>query len=150
MIVLFDTSTLTAAMVQSHPHHAWAIPWLDRAQARAFDFVVAAHSLAELYASLMSMPVKPRIDAATALQMIDDNVIAHAQIRALGTDDYFQVLTWLAGSQLIGGVVYDALIAAVAEIANVDYLLTFNISDFQRVWSQQAHRIISPLTTTSP
>ena len=39
MSVLFDTSVLNAALVQTHVHHAEARIWLDRAQSGAFEWV---------------------------------------------------------------------------------------------------------------
>jgi predicted nucleic acid-binding protein len=39
MKVLLETSTLIAAMLPDHPHHAPAIPWLSRAKSGAFEFI---------------------------------------------------------------------------------------------------------------
>lgn len=59
MKILFDTSMLVAAMVESHPHHTLAFPWLQRVKQRLDEGVVAAHTLAELYAVLTRLPVHP-------------------------------------------------------------------------------------------
>jgi predicted nucleic acid-binding protein len=40
----------------------------------------------------------------------------------------------MSESGLTGGIVYDALIAKVAQKAKVERLLTFNSEDFMRVW----------------
>jgi hypothetical protein len=56
----------------------------------------------------------------------------------------------LAQQGLNGGVVYDAVIAKAAEIENVDYLLTLNKADFDRVWSNHIARIVSPETLSPP
>ena len=66
MKVLFDTSVIVAALIESHPMHERAFPWLKQAKAREFDLVVASHTLAELYAVLSTFPIKPRITSATA------------------------------------------------------------------------------------
>ena len=52
MRILFDTSVLVAAMVESHPMHSRALPWLQQVRAGEPEdsFFVAAHTLAELYA----------------------------------------------------------------------------------------------------
>ena len=52
MRALLDTSTLIAAMLPDHVHHAHALPWLAQAKAGAFEFVCSGHSLAEIYAVL--------------------------------------------------------------------------------------------------
>jgi predicted nucleic acid-binding protein len=50
MRVFFDTSVLVAPLVEAHPLHVRALPWLDRAQGGEFDGAVSSHTLAELYA----------------------------------------------------------------------------------------------------
>jgi predicted nucleic acid-binding protein len=50
--VLFDTSILVAAMVEAHPMHAAAWTCIKRAKDGLDSGLVAAHSVAELYAVL--------------------------------------------------------------------------------------------------
>ena len=83
MRVLFDTSTLIAALVEPHPMHGRAFPWLKEAKARAFDRVVAGHTLAELYAVLGTLLIKPRIVPAVTWHPIRKNVDATAKIVSL-------------------------------------------------------------------
>jgi len=45
---------------------------------------------------------------------------------------------------LSGGIIYDALIARAAEKAGAERLLTFNESDFRRVWPEGASILLSP------
>ena len=45
---------------------------------------------------------------------------------------------------LIGGTIYDALIAKVAQKAKVDRLFTLNIDHFKRVWQEGEKKIIAP------
>lgn len=66
MRVLFDTSTLIAAMIEGHPAHSLALPWLQRVKAKTDAGLVAAHTLAELYAILTRLPVNPRISPKLA------------------------------------------------------------------------------------
>lgn len=65
--VLFDTSCLIAGMVQTHVHHLRATPWLARAAHGEITGLVCTHSLAETYAILTSMPLRPKIQPAAAL-----------------------------------------------------------------------------------
>ncbi len=46
MNVLFDTSVLVAAMVEAHPMHERALPWLQRVKEKTITGIVAAHSIA--------------------------------------------------------------------------------------------------------
>jgi predicted nucleic acid-binding protein len=68
--VLFDTSVLVAAMTDGHTEHARCLTWLQRARDGKVEFVVAAHTLAELYAVLSSYPVRPRIPPGVAARLV--------------------------------------------------------------------------------
>jgi predicted nucleic acid-binding protein len=150
MKVLLDTSTLIAAMVPGHVHHAQALPWLTRAKSAAFEFVCSGHSLAELYAVLTRLPLSPVIRPDAAMRLIQDNVISHAQVNVLSAEEYFLLIHELARTGIAGAAVYDAIIARVAQQANVDLLVTFNLAHFQRVWPAGAARIVSPQSHSPP
>lgn len=134
MKVLFDTSVLVAAMVESHPMHGRAFPWLKRAKAREFDFLVASHTLAELYAVLTTLPVKPRISRGTAWRLVHENVEGAARVVSLSAADYRATIKRLSERGVTGGATYDALIVAAAQKAQADRLLTLNAADLERVW----------------
>ncbi|HUP43329.1 MAG TPA: PIN domain-containing protein [Thermoanaerobaculia bacterium] len=144
MRALLDTSVLLAALVRAHPRHALARPWLARALAGEITLVVAAHSLAELHATLTTLPVRPRISPQTAGRLRDDNLPGTAEIVALTADDYRSVLQRVAELGLAGGVIYDALIARAAESSRVDRLVTLNERDFRRAWPEGTDRITGP------
>lgn len=59
MRALLDTSVLVAGMVEVHPHHGERFKWLKKAIEGEIEGVVAAHSLAELYSVLSTLPVHP-------------------------------------------------------------------------------------------
>jgi predicted nucleic acid-binding protein len=142
--IMVDTSVLVAAMVESHPAHARALPWLQRLHKRPGDFVVCAHTLAELYAVLTRLPLTPRIGPDTARRLIRDNVESLATVVALNRLDYRQILNELSELGLSGGIVYDALVVQAAKNARVGRLLTLNETDFRRVWPDAGDRIAVP------
>ena len=144
MKVLLDTSVLVAAMVEAHPHHSRALPWIQRAGRHEIAAVVASHSLAELYAILTSLPVRPRIPPSTAWRLIQQNVLDTLTVVSLSDDDYRAVLKHLSTTGIIGGATYDALIAHAAAKAQVDHLVTFNAQDFHRVYPHLSGKIIEP------
>jgi predicted nucleic acid-binding protein len=74
MNVLLDTSVFLAAMVEAHPEHQRALPWLQHLIHGTHTGFVAAHSIAELYAILTTLPVHPRIFPAAAHQLIQHDV----------------------------------------------------------------------------
>ena len=144
MKVLFDTSTLVAAMVEDHPAHERCWSWLHRACAAEVEMLVAVHTLAELYAVLSSLPVRPRLTPETARRLIQENVERVATVVALSATDYRAVLNDLSQRGLPGGVVYDALIARAAARSGADRLLTLNPKDFRRAWPEGVDRIAEP------
>jgi predicted nucleic acid-binding protein len=140
---LFDSSVLVAGLVEIHPHQARAQPWLDRMEAGEIAVALTAHTLAETYTGLTNLPITPRIEPCLALELIRDTA-AHARIVPITEADYRRTIQRVAERGLVGGLVYDALIAGVAERLKVDRLVTFNVSHFRRVWPEGHDRIISP------
>lgn len=144
MRALFDTSVLIAAMIESHPRHQLALPWLQRSKRKEIDMIVATHTLAECYAVLTTLPVKPRIAGGIARMLIKENIEQHAQVTSLTAADYKTVIKQLSEKGLGGGIIYDALIARVAQKSKVSRLLTFNINHFKRVWMGEADVLYQP------
>ena len=144
MRVLLDTSVLVATMVEAHPAHAVALPCLQRVRDGADVGLVAAHSLAELYAILTTLPVQPRISPAVARQLIGHNILGVCEVVPLSGEDYAAVIDHLSGLGIIGGATYDALILHAASKAMADRVVTLNEQDFRRVYPDLADRIASP------
>jgi len=144
MKVLFDTSVLVAAVVAAHPAHPRAAPWLRRAKRGDLGFLVAMHTLAEIYAVLTRLPTTPRISPAAALRLVEENIASRATIIPLDAADYRSLLQRLADLAVAGGAVYDGLIARAAEKAAAERLLTLNVEHFRRVWPEGAELITAP------
>jgi predicted nucleic acid-binding protein len=144
MKIMFDTSVLVAGMVEPHPAHNKALPWLKRARAGELKFFVARHTLAELFVVLTTLPVSPRISPGAARSLIRENVEGSAKTISLSAPDYRAVIRRVSDLGLSGGVVYDAMIARAAKKAQVDRLLTLNPEDFKRIWPDGASLITTP------
>lgn len=144
MKVLADTSVLVAAMVESHPAHDRALPWLQRARQGGVDLAACTHTLAELYAVLTALPVRPHIGPDMARRLIRENVESPGTVVDLEARDYQTVLDNQSALGLTGGSIYDALAAQAARKWGADRLLTLNESDFRRVWPDAADRIAAP------
>jgi predicted nucleic acid-binding protein len=142
--VLFDSSVLVAALIQSHPHHDRSLPWLQRGQSGAVTFLVASHTLAELYSVLTALPVRPRLSPPVVWRLIHENVEASAEVVSLAPADYLATIEGLSQGGLTGGIVYDALIARAAEKAKADRLLTWNEAHFRQAWPEGEAIIGSP------
>lgn len=144
MKILFDTSILIAAIVEPHPLHSSAFPWLKRARSKEFDMLVAGHTLAELYAVLTTLPISPKITPGIARHLIHNDIEAIAKVVSLSASDYSSIIKRMADLGLSGGVIYDAIIAKAAQKSGVDHILTFNIDDFKRIWPEGVDHIAMP------
>lgn len=144
MRVLLDTSVLVAAVVEAHPMHSVALPWLQRAKAQLDEGLVAAHSIAELYAVLTKLPLRPRIVPSVAVEVIERDALDILEVVPLSGDDYRAVIKQLAEMGLTGGVTCDALIVRAAQKAGAEKIVTLNPADFARIAPDLADRILSP------
>lgn len=144
MRVLLDTSVLVAAMVEGHPAHGRAFPWLQRVKAGLDVGVVAAHSLAELYSVLTTLPLQPRISTGAAEQLIMRNILDICEVVSLSETDYAGLITHLAAAGIMGGATYDALILHTALKVEIDQVVTLNEKDFRRVYPELASKIVAP------
>lgn len=129
--------------MENHPKHALAFPLLRAAKNNEFEFILAAHSLLEVYAVLTRIPIYPKISPAIAFQLIHEN-ISGAKIVALTGDEYISIIENAINNGIAGGSIYDALIAYAAKKAKVDILYTFNKKDFLRVMPDLKHKIAEP------
>jgi predicted nucleic acid-binding protein len=120
-------------MVEAHPAHGRCWPWLDRAKRHEVHASVAAHSLAEAYAVLTTLPLRPRIPPVSAARLLRENLASALRLVALTQREYWAIVLDASIRGLSGGVVYDALIARAAAKARADVVVTLNPSDFQRV-----------------
>ncbi len=144
MKTLFDTSIMIAALIEPHPMHARAFPWLRQAKAKEFELIVASHSLAELYSVLSTLPIKPRISPAVAWRLIHENIEPVARIVSLTPSEYSLTIKRMSQMGLSGGIIYDALIAKVAQKSKAERLLTLNIEHFRRVWPEDEQVLCTP------
>jgi len=128
--ILFDTSVLIAAFVESLPKHKNALSFLIRAKNREFKLFISAHTILEVYSVLTSAPFNPKITAIKAKELIDTNIKDIAKIIYLTDKDYFRIVKKMSNSNLMGGIVYDAIIVECALISKVNEILTLNLEDF--------------------
>jgi predicted nucleic acid-binding protein len=140
--IFFDTTVLVAASVQAHPHYPRARPALQRvvkAQDRGF---ICVHSMAEVYAALTRLPVRPRIHPLEALRILTDNILPHFETIAISKRDYIEALNTVGSGGYSGGKIYDALLLCSAAKNPVARLYTFNLVDFKQLASPELQGII--------
>jgi predicted nucleic acid-binding protein len=131
MRVCFDTSTLVAALLKQHPHHAIAFPHLKAAQNGTIKAHLTTHALAELFATLTALPLKPRLSPTDVQRLLDSSILPHFTIIALSARSYKQAITLTAAQNLASGAIYDALHIVGARAAQCERLLTLNLKHFK-------------------
>jgi len=144
MKALFDSNVLVSALVETHPFHLRAIKWLTKAKEKEISGVISAHSLAEVYSALTNLPIYPKISANLAHYLINQNILPIFEFVELTIEDYKTILNNASQNQIIGGTIYDSLIAHAAYKAQVDKLLTFNTKHFKKAYPLIADIVEEP------
>jgi predicted nucleic acid-binding protein len=144
MTVFCDTSVLVAACIRQHPHYERARPILVSVAAGKEQGVISAHSLAEAYSALTSVPVVPRILPSEAREIVSVNIRSRFQLVAVTSDMYERAMEVCARRGLGGGKIYDALLIECARQSQADRIYTFNLGDFRRLAPDLADRIAAP------
>lgn len=127
----FDTSVLVAALVQAHPHHGVAFPRLKSVHEGKAAGAVTTHALAELFATLTALPLKPKIPPGEVQRLMNRNIGAHFEVIPLTAGMHAAALDLTVRQGLPNGAVYDALHLTGARSAGCDHLLTLNLKHFK-------------------
>ena len=131
MKVCFDTSTLVAALLQQHPHHAVAFPRLQAVRAGTVQGHLTTHCLAELFATLTALPLKPRLLPTDVQRIIQQSILTQFTLISLGADHYREAIQLTVTQNLVSGAVYDALHLVGARSAGCATLYTLNLRHFR-------------------
>jgi predicted nucleic acid-binding protein len=119
----FDTSVLVSVFYGDHVHHKASLDLFIQ-----FDKSTGccgAHSLAEVYSTLTRMPGKHRISSAQAMLFIG-SIRDRLSIIALSGDEYGEALQASATLGIVGGGIYDAMLAHCAIKAKAEVIYTWN------------------------
>jgi predicted nucleic acid-binding protein len=129
-----------------HEHHGAVFAEIDRRVARGEPMVLAAHTLAETYAVLTRLPPPRRVAPSQALSLIEATFVRTADhVAALDGPAFLAVLRRAPSMGTAGGRVYDAVIAACAEQAEVSTVLTFNVAHFRPLVGHGIEVLAPPL-----
>ena len=137
----FDTSVLVPVALGDHVHH--------EASFRRFVEAVpstgycGAHSLLEVYSTLTRMPGRHRISGEQALLFIG-NIRERLAVIALDGDEYVAALTSAARRGVVGGTIYDALLAACALKSGAEAIYSWNARHYSQFGSEITERLRVP------
>src|SRR5437667_140908 len=86
----------------------------------------AAHSLAEVYATLTRLPGRQRMTGDQAVLFLEDMKDRLTTV-ALDEKEYWSAIRESAAEGILGGTIYDALIARCAVKAKASIIYTWNL-----------------------
>lgn len=141
MKTFFDTSVLIPVFLEDHEHHDASFAAFLKADKK--HACCAAHSLAELYSAITRLPTRHRLSGDQAflfVQAIRDQL----KIISLGADEYYSVMEEAATAGIVGGMIYDMLLARSALKAKAETIYTWNVNHFQRLGPEVARRVKTP------
>jgi predicted nucleic acid-binding protein len=119
----FDSSVLVPVFYGDHVHHKASLDLFI--QFDKSSGCCGAHSLAEVYSTLTRMPGKHRISGEQALLFIG-SIRERLSIIGMSGDEYADALTASATAGIVGGGIYDAMLAHCALKAKAEILYTWN------------------------
>ena len=136
-----DTSVLVAAFYSDHEHYALSSTLLLRCQKESA--CAAAHSLVEVYSVLTRMPGKNRASSGEVLLFLKD-LRERLAIVSLTEEEYVEALQNASNMGIMGGGIYDALLAYCAMKVKAETIYTWNVKHFNRLGKDVASRVRTP------
>jgi predicted nucleic acid-binding protein len=136
-----DTSVLVAAFWGGHRDHSASIKLLGAARKK--QSACSIHTLAEVYATMTALPVKPILPPEQVMLFIQE-VRDRLTIVSLGEDEYFETIQHAANAGFTSGRVYDALILRCAAKVKAQSIYTWNLKHFQAIAPERAGQIRTP------
>jgi predicted nucleic acid-binding protein len=137
----FDTSVLMPVFMEDHVHHEASLAAFVAADKK--NACCAAHSLAELYSAFSRLPGKYRVSGEQVLLFVEA-IEEHLTLIALDSREYSSAIREAAATGIVGGMLYDALLARCARKAGAEIIYTWNLQHFQRLGSETASRVKTP------
>ncbi len=141
MKYFFDTSVLLPSFIEDHQHHEPSLRAFLKADKK--QGCCGAHSLAELYATATRLPGKHRLSGEQVLLFLE-NVRERLTIVTLTADDYYAAVKEAAAAGVVGGTIYDALLARCATKAGAEIVYTWNRKHFQQFSPEITKRLRMP------
>src|SRR5262245_59825376 len=109
-----DANCMVAAVSELHPHYSAAADEYNRRLDRGESLVVAGHTLAEAYSVLTRIPAPLRLTGAQAAAILERSFVSQGEVVSLDGTEYAALVHDSPGRDVIGGRIYDAIIAACA------------------------------------
>ncbi len=137
----FDTSVLVPLFYRDHVHHGPSQELFI--QFNQSTGCCGAHSLAEVYATLTRMPGKRRISGEQAMLFVG-NIRERLSIVALNGEEYAYALQTSASRGIVGGAIYDAMLAHCALKSKAQAIYTWNTRHYALCSREVVSRLRTP------
>ena len=124
MKAFFDTSALVPVFYGDHEHHELSLSRF--VEFNAHDACCGAHSLAEVYSTLTGMPGKHRVTTDQAMLFIG-TIQERLSIISLESHEYAEAVAKWSRLGIVGGSIYDALLASCALKARAETIYSWNL-----------------------
>jgi len=141
MKAFFDTSVLVPVFYGDHVHHEASLKLFI--QFNRSSGSCGAHSLAEVYSTLTRMPGRHRISGEQAMLFLD-TIRERLALIALDGEEYTSALNAAAAQGIVGGAVYDSLLAHCALKVKARTIYTWNIRHYAQCGGDVAGRLRTP------
>jgi predicted nucleic acid-binding protein len=137
----FDTSVLIAAFWRGHANHDASIRQFATADKNHSS--CATHTLAEVYATMNALPVKPLIPPEQALLFVGE-VRDRLSLVSLEPEEYYDTIRKAADRGLMSGRIYDALLVSCAAKSKAEVIYTWNLKHFHSIAPELAPYMRTP------
>ncbi|HZQ25175.1 MAG TPA: PIN domain-containing protein [Terriglobales bacterium] len=136
-----DTSVLVPVFYGDHVHHRTSLELfvsLDKTTG-----CCGAHSLVEVYSTLTRMPGKHRISGEQAMLFVG-SIRERLSVIALDGDEYADALESASAYGIVGGTIYDAMLAYCALKAKAEAIYSWNGRHYSLCGNEITHRLRTP------
>jgi predicted nucleic acid-binding protein len=124
LAALLDSNVVIACVAEAHEHHVSSLAVVTELEPGSF--AIAAHSLAEAYATLTRAGAPFRFTAEEAGSALE-SLRAVASLVGLTPSQTFDTIRRYAANGGVGSRLYDALIGQVAVVHRIPVIVTWNV-----------------------
>lgn len=137
----FDTSVLIPTFLEDHEHHEASFAAFLKADKQ--HTCCAAHSLAEVCSAVTRLPGNHRLSGDQAFLFVQA-IYDRLKVVSLNAQEYSAAIEEAATRGIVGGMIYDMLLAQCALKAKAVTIYTWNVNHFQRLGPEIARRTKTP------
>jgi predicted nucleic acid-binding protein len=141
MKAFLDTSVLVPVFYGDHAHHLASLELFI--QFNKSSGCCGAHSLAEVYSTLTRMPGKHRLSGAQTMLFIGD-IRERLSVVSLTGDEYAEALEASASLGIVGGNIYDAMLAYCAIKASAETIYSWNTRHYAQCGPDVTQQLRTP------